>query len=596
MKNKWFVFVASLVLLIIVLNEMSKIVLAAELQLPSKVQYDDIGARIEEYVQEHEETTAGLALSIFDEETVIYSNYFGYADVERQIKVDSDTVFEWGSATKMLVWISVMQLWEQGKLDLDKDVRTYLPEGFLTNLAYDTPVTITMLMNHTAGFQECYVDVCTNDFAAVSPLGEALLKHEPAQIYEPGTVTAYSNWGCALAGYIVELVSGMDFYAYVKENIFEPLGMKHSALLPDLHDNPWVMEQRRLLQCYTTNKKLIPDCFYYIIWYPAGMCTSTLGDFACFARSLLQRDSALFSSPDTWEELFSATSYFGNTDIPRNCHGFWVLPMGVEVIGHGGNTMGCSSYLLLDLQNKIGTVVMTNQSNETIYNEDMMALIYGNYSNEAYKSADKQMPKGIYRSARTIRKGALKCLSLSFRIDEWEEDEYWEYVQNVSKETDSMICYAYGDYLRVPLLIFVVEIALLFLWLAALGFSAVVLIMKLLKYIYWKLYKKQSIRKQQFFKKWSATASILQLFGAALLTIVMGKVSTYAVGYTYIWMFSLFGLLALVMMAMVIVGFMKIRKNKCSRKSKVLHFMISIFMMVTVINICYWNLFMFWCI
>ena len=226
-------------------------VAAAEQKLASGITYNEIGSEVEAYVEEHADTTVGMAISIFDRERVIYQNYFGYADKENELSVDADTVFEWGSATKLLVWVSVMQLWEQGELQLDCDIRAYLPEGFLNNLNYDTPVTMTHLMNHTAGFQEVYSDLFVKDGTNLPTLSAALLAHEPEQIYEPGTVTAYSNWGVALAAYIVECVSGMNFADYVHQNIFEPLGMEHTAIAVDLSDNTWVQEQRSDLECYT---------------------------------------------------------------------------------------------------------------------------------------------------------------------------------------------------------------------------------------------------------------------------------------------------------------------------------------------------------
>lgn len=262
---------------------------AAEQTLPSGIEKVQLEAKVDEYVAKHERTTAGMAVAVFDGTDELFKKYYGYVDVEDQIAVSEDSVFEWGSATKLLVWVSVMQLYEQGKLELDSDISDYLPDGFLSNLSYDMPVTMLNLMNHNAGFQEVYVDVMVTDADYIGSLEEALRKHKPAQIYMPGTVTAYSNWGVALAGFIVEQVSGVSFSEYVHENIFEPLQMEHSALSLDLSDNEWVQQKRKELQCYTTERDLIPDCFYHITLYPAGMCTSTLDDFEKFAAALLRR-------------------------------------------------------------------------------------------------------------------------------------------------------------------------------------------------------------------------------------------------------------------------------------------------------------------
>lgn len=106
------------------------------------------------------------------------------------------------------------------------------------------------LMNHSASFQEDYTDLFVKDVDAYSNLEEAILEHQPEQIFESGTMVAYSNWSTALAAYVVEQVSGMDYVEYVHANIFEPLGMEHSAIAVDLSDNEWVAEKRKELMSY----------------------------------------------------------------------------------------------------------------------------------------------------------------------------------------------------------------------------------------------------------------------------------------------------------------------------------------------------------
>lgn len=363
--------------------------------LPSGILYEEIGAEIANFVVEHEVTTAGMAVSVFSAEDTIYSGHFGYADKEKGLAMQEDTVVEWGSATKLLVWVSVMQLWEQGKISLEADIREYLPEDFLTNVRYDTPITMLHLMNHNAGFQEVYADLFVKDLEAVCGLEESLRAHMPEQIYEPGTVTAYSNWGVALAGYIVERVSGESFADYVHQHIFAPLGMEHSAVSATLEDNIWVQQKRKELQCYTTDGVLLEESFYYITLYPAGMCTSTLEDFETFGKALLSEESLLFQSKETREMLFTPSSYLGDSGIPSNYHGFWMLPYGVETVGHGGNTAGCSSYLLLDLESGIGAVVMTNQSNESVYNMEMMELFFGEYTTQIISRRGARIRRGF---------------------------------------------------------------------------------------------------------------------------------------------------------------------------------------------------------
>jgi CubicO group peptidase (beta-lactamase class C family) len=159
------------------------------------------------------------------------------------IENNPDFVFDWGSCTKVITWVSVMQLVEQGKLDPNADIRTCLPEGFLTRLKYDEPITMLNLMNHDAGFQDMSADLFTEDKSKIPTLAEALKKNQPPQIRKPGEVVAYSNFGAALAGYIVECVSGQDYGDYVISNIFSPLGMVHTSIKDDHSDNQWVENQ-----------------------------------------------------------------------------------------------------------------------------------------------------------------------------------------------------------------------------------------------------------------------------------------------------------------------------------------------------------------
>ncbi|MBR1692590.1 MAG: beta-lactamase family protein, partial [Lachnospiraceae bacterium] len=529
-----------------------------------------------------------MAVSVFDKEKSLYTNYFGYADKEAGIAVDHDMVIEWGSVTKLLVWVSVMQLWEQGQLELNRDIRDYLPEGFLSNLSYDTPVTMENLMNHNAGFQDVYADMFVKEHAAIGTLETSLKAHEPAQIYEPGEVTAYSNWGVALAGFIVERVSGESFDAYVHRHIFEPLLMEHSALSPDLSDNAYVKEKRKELQCYSIDGVLLPDCFYYLTIYPAGMCTSTLEDFETFGKALLDEASPLFEKRETYEFLFTPTLYYGDSDIPANCHGLWVEVYGVESVGHGGNSRGCSSKLLLDLRSGIGAVVMTNQYGETVYNSKMMELIFGKFSEEQYFDAPREEPEGVYCIARTVREGPFKLISLYHMFSELEPGQFWVAANSGSTEK---LCFPYTDCVRVPSRQYIPELTLVFLWLAVLLFTVVSLLVKLVRSIVRRC-KKQDNRIPM--GRWSACAAIVQAVLVPLLVWMALCAASYKLSSSYLWGFILVGILTLVMAGLAIYGIAALRKTDCSKKRRFYNLITVLSLAVTVVNILYWNLFMFW--
>lgn len=560
----------------------------AAAELPDGGEYDDLGERIEEFVSEHEETTAGMAVSVFRKDDTIYTGYFGWADKAAGIAVEEDTVIEWGSATKTLVWVSVMQLWEQGDIDLDTDIREYLPEKFLTKLKYDTPVTMTNLMNHNAGFQEVYADMFVKEQDSIRTLGDALQAHEPAQIYEPGTVTAYSNWGTALAAYIVERISGERFDDYVHQNIFQPLGMEYSALSADLSDNTWVQEKRKDLQCYTADGTLIPDCFYYIPLYPTGMCTSTLRDFEKFGKALLNEDSPLFQKKETWETLFTPTEYLGDSDIPSNYHGLWVIPYGTEVVGHGGNSAGCSSFLLMDIQNGIGVAVMTNQSNEQVYNVKMPELIFGKFSARERFGSERSMTEGIYRNARTVRVGPFKLASLDAACDEIDPDDFW------MPGTDGGVekwCYPDVDFVRISIPLFIAEAALYYLWIAVVLFSVISLFVKLVRKIVCICRKRRIAIPQGM---WSTLSEILQMLTAVLVLVLIEQARSYTVANSYVWISVLLGAIAVIMIGLAVYGMVTLRKKEVSKKRKFFNCATAVLLLITTVNIMYWNLFMWW--
>ncbi|WP_164828433.1 serine hydrolase, partial [Streptococcus sp. DD11] len=271
---------------------------AASQKLPSGIDRSQIGQKIEDYVKEHEKTTAGMETAVFDENGTIYQGNFGYMDKEKGIKADDSSVFEWGSVTKLTVWVSVMQLWEEGKINLEEDIRTYLPEGFLKNLRFDKPITMLDLMNHQAGFDEAPLYM-----QGGKSLEELLSDYQPIQSFEPGTTTAYSNYGAGLASYIVERVSGQSYVDYIHEHIFQPLSMDKTAILPDLSDNAYVQKKRKEDKGYDAQGKLLGEAIFEVGLYPVGRATGTLDDMQKFAQALLSRKT-LFSRPETWTTLY----------------------------------------------------------------------------------------------------------------------------------------------------------------------------------------------------------------------------------------------------------------------------------------------------
>ena len=413
-------------------------VYAEELCTPAGIAYDMIGEELDRYVKKYEEGLASCEVAVFDREGIITSRYYGYSDIENKIPADENMVYDWGSTSKLLVWVSVMQQVERGNIDLDTDIREYLPTGFLTKIQYeDEKITMVNLMNHNAGFQESFYEnqACDKD-ALYDNLEDALRACECYQAYHVGEYTAYSNYGNALAAFVVECVSGMDYRDYVRENIFLPLGMEHTSIDPLMADNEYVREKRKELKCYgryadAKDNKDYGVCYTWVQLYPAGSVIGTLDDFAKFGMALTSSDSVLFEKSTTWEEMVSPTSYYGDSDIAKNSHGFWTTECKVQVIGHAGNTTGCSAILDFDPVSGLGVVIMTNEPGETMFCYGIPNLLFGEitdrpeYAQGYIEDADDI--SGIYFAQRTIDSGAVsfqKYTGMIFPIRKNKEGSY----------------------------------------------------------------------------------------------------------------------------------------------------------------------------
>ncbi len=389
-----------------------------KLILPSGLTVEKLQRELEDKASElsfSEPMFASAAVGVFQGNEVLYSGYFGETDIENHTPADENSVYEWGSISKTLIWVSAMQLWEQGRLDLDRDVREYLLDGFFRHLSYDEPITMMNLMNHNAGWQETTRPIWKTDENSILPLGEELQAIEPAQIHRPGEVAAYSNYGAAVAGYVIECITGQDYCEYVHENIFEPLGMEHTALNSAHSDNAWVQERRRGMKSYKFSIGHCIDlgnCLNYIPAYPAGAATGTLADLMTYAQALVNDDAPLFQSPETQAVMFTGTDFYGESDIPICAHGFWCNEYSVRTYGHSGGTTAGQANMIFDLESKTGLVIMTNEPNGNAFLSDTPALVFGELSPDKYVSgtAYKANFGGYYLPARSTYRGMLKFI------------------------------------------------------------------------------------------------------------------------------------------------------------------------------------------
>jgi CubicO group peptidase (beta-lactamase class C family) len=299
---------------------------------------------------------AGATVTVVKDGEVLANRGYGYSDLTTDEIVNPEvTLFRPGSISKLFVWTSIMQLLEQGRIDLDEDVNTYLDFDLPTTRGI---VTIRHLMTHTPGFQDINKDLFRdNGSFEDADLREYLVTHFPDQIYNPGEIPAYSNYATSLAGYIVERVSGEFFSDYVENHIFEPLGMTKSSFRQPL---PEVLAAK-MSKGYQSASDGIAQSFEIIVPMPAGALSSTGDDMAKFMIAYLNQGEGLML-PETANQMLTTLD---NQFSPINgaALGFYREDRnGLNIASHGGDTMWFHSNLNLFLDHGVGLYISVNSA------------------------------------------------------------------------------------------------------------------------------------------------------------------------------------------------------------------------------------------
>ena len=297
---------------------------------------------------------ASAVVVVVKDNQILVAKGYGYADIAAQKKVDpATTLFRAGSISKTFLWTAVMQLVEHGKLDLDADVNQYL--DFSIPPRDGRPITLRQLMTHTAGFEDALKNLLSS--APQLPMSnEAWLKEWiPRRAFAPGDVSAYSNYGAALAGYIVQRVSGQPFEQYIEQHIFQPLGMQHATFrqpLPDALNGD-------VAKAYAS-ASTPPRPFEMVVSVPAGGLSVSGGDMARFMIAHLQNgayENAQILHADSARAMHDFTRYSVPGLLPIALGFYHMDRNGQTIIGHGGDTVLFHSDMLLYLQQNVGVFV-----------------------------------------------------------------------------------------------------------------------------------------------------------------------------------------------------------------------------------------------
>lgn len=284
---------------------------------------------------------------------LIYAGGYGFQNIEKQIAVDPyTTLFRPGSVSKLATWVSVMQLVEQGKLNLDEDVNNYL-QTFKIKKTFEKPVTLRDILTHSAGFEDGgmgYLIIADPDRAM--PLRDAMERYQPMRVNPPGAQTAYSNYATALAGLIVSNISGLSFPDYIQQNIFDPLGMTSSSFKEPL---PAALAENMAVSYAVEAGGFVEKPFEIVANFaPAGAQSATATDMVKFAQAILnggELNGQRILRKDTVDEMLTR-SFSHDERLMGMALGFYESDYsGYRVMGHGGDTQWFHSYLGIDQAN-----------------------------------------------------------------------------------------------------------------------------------------------------------------------------------------------------------------------------------------------------
>ena len=344
-------FVATISILLLI--TLSACVAAQQKTAPVVVEAGDLQAFVDEFFPQQMDQyhIPGLVFIFVQGGETLYAQGYGQSDLETTIPMDPvATIMRIGSVSKLFVASAVMQLVEQGKLDLHSDINQYLTTFQFAD-TFSEPVILADLLTHTAGFEDpAYTS--NTDPDQVQPLGAFLATHMPPRTHPPDETFIYSNYGYALAALVVEDVSGIPFDQYVEQNILTPLEMPRSSYLVA----PPVPENMATGYSYQ-NGAHIPQPMDYDSDYPGGSINSTAEEISHFMLAHLQDgcyQGACILQADTLAEMHqmqAKTPYEGQNVTFGFVEGY---EEGQRLLGHSGAIRGFGSSLNLLPEHKAG--------------------------------------------------------------------------------------------------------------------------------------------------------------------------------------------------------------------------------------------------
>ena len=328
---------------------------------------EEMTAFIEQKMEENQVT--GLSIALVDGQRVVWAEGFGYADRERGIPATAETIYEIGSISKTITGTAIMQLAEEGLIDIDQPLTEYLPEFSiqppLSGSTPTEPITIRTMLTHHSGipgdlFNGALTRVPDPDY------NERLLNslHSEYAAYPTNFVWAYSNSAVSLLGEVVAKVSGQSFEEYT-DRLFEKMGMHHSSFFLD---KPFL--KQNLAEGYYGDQAI--DHIYMNMWGAGSVCSS-VPDMAQVIKMVLADGwsaGGRVLRADTLAEMLTPQNEGVPLDFGKVQGLIWFLndpelDYAGRLCHHGGDTVVFHGHLEILLDHQLGVVVLSNSGNAT---------------------------------------------------------------------------------------------------------------------------------------------------------------------------------------------------------------------------------------
>ena len=331
---------------------------------------------------------------------IVFEKGYGYANLATQTPVDpATTLFAVASVSKLFTATALMQLYEQGKVQLDDDVNAHLTT-FKVPSTFPAPVTLRSLLTHTSGFDERAIGSAARTAAEWEPLGEHLKRRLPPRVRPVGDASAYSNYGVALEGYVVEQASGVSFDDYVTQNIFGPLGMDHSTFG---NVDPLPPALALGYEFDGLGYKTQPHMYYDLV--PAGGVLTTGDDIAKFMLAHLQsgRYGDVRILGDAAIEEMHKQQFTHDPRMLGYAGQFFEDDVnGYRALQHGGDLSGFCSLLYLIPEKNAGFFVSMNADRGKLRELLLKTFMNRFYPSIAQPPAPQTAADFVARAARYV--------------------------------------------------------------------------------------------------------------------------------------------------------------------------------------------------